>query len=294
MTKKLLLIVNPNAGKMKANSTLLELVSEFSSYKYEVTVYPTEKKSDAEKKVVKCGENYDLIVCYGGDGTLSEIVNGVARLESPTVFSFVPSGTANDFAATVSMPCDVGMAVKKILNGKNRPLDIGGFNNKFFIYVAAFGLFTSVSYTVTQDIKKTFGHLSYVVEGIRQAIDIPSYKMTVEFNGKVIKDEFAVGLVTNTTSVAGMFRLAKSKVKLDDGEFELFLVKNPGNPILLSNIIMDLSAQKYDPNYVIFERVSKVKFRCDESVAWCLDGESGGSHKRAVIENLHKKGMIRL
>jgi YegS/Rv2252/BmrU family lipid kinase len=295
MTKKLLLIINPNAGKMKAGSTLFELVSEFSANRYEVTVYPTEKKSDAEKKVIKCGADYDLIVCYGGDGTLSEIVNGIAKLpEATPVFSFVPAGTANDFAATLSMPSDISLAVKKILRGKNHPLDIGKINSKYFIYVAAFGLFTSVSYTVTQDMKRAFGHLSYVVEGIRQAIDVPSYKMTVEYNNKVIKDEFSVGLVTNTTSVAGMFRLPKSKVKLDDGEFELLLVRNPNNPILLSNIIMDLSAQKYDPNYVIFERVSRVKFRCENPVAWCLDGENGGTHKRVIIENLHKKGTIRI
>ncbi|MCL1789328.1 MAG: diacylglycerol kinase family lipid kinase [Oscillospiraceae bacterium] len=299
MTKKLLLIINPNAGKMKANSTLLELVSAFSSKKYEVTVYPTEKKSDAEKKVVKCGKDYDLIVCYGGDGTLSEIVNGIARIDEPPIFSFVPSGTANDFAATVAMPSDISLAVKKIVGGKNHPLDIGKFCHKnqsckYFVYVAAFGLFTSVSYTVPQDIKKAFGHLSYVAEGIKQVIDVPSYKMTVEWGDKVIKDEFVVGLVTNTTSVAGMFKLDKSKVKLDDGEFEILLVRNPGNPILLSKIIVDLSAQKFDPNYVIFERVSKVKFRCDESVAWCLDGENGGIHKNITIENLHRKGTIRV
>ncbi|MCL1903628.1 MAG: YegS/Rv2252/BmrU family lipid kinase [Oscillospiraceae bacterium] len=298
-TKKLLLIINPNAGKMKANSTLLELVSKFSSCNYEVTVFPTEKKSDAEKKVVKCGEGYDLVVCYGGDGTLSETVNGIARLDSPPIFSFVPSGTANDFAATVGMPSDIGEAVNKIVNGKNHPLDIGKLyhkhtSGKYFVYIAAFGLFTSVAYTVPQDMKKAFGQLSYVMEGIKQAIDVTSYKMTIEWGDKVIKDDFVIGLITNTTSVAGMFKLDKSKVKLDDGEFELLLVKNPNNPILLSKIIMDLSVQRFDPNYVIFERAAKVKIRCDEAVAWCLDGENGGMYKSVTVENLYKKGTIRI
>jgi YegS/Rv2252/BmrU family lipid kinase len=298
--KKLLLIINPNAGKMKAGSILLDLVSEFSLYKYEVTVFPTVKKSDAMNKVISCGKDYDLIVCYGGDGTVSEIINGIARLPAPpTPFGFVPSGTANDFAYTLNMPSDIAAAVKRIVTGKNRPLDIGQFHcnhnyRKHFIYVAAFGLFTSVSYTVAQEAKKIFGHLSYVVEGAKQVIDIPAHKMRVEFNNKVIKDEFAVGLVTNTTSVAGMFRLDNKKVKLDDGKFELLLIKNPDNPILLSRIFMDLSQQRYDPRYVIFERVSSVQFRCDQSIAWCLDGESGGNHKNAEIANLHKKGVIRI
>jgi YegS/Rv2252/BmrU family lipid kinase len=293
--KKLLLIINPNAGKMKAGSALLDLVSEFSSHRYEVTVFPTEKAGDAEKKVIKSGADYDLVVCYGGDGTLNEIVSGVVKLPSPPPpFSFIPAGTANDFATTVGMPSDISQAVKRILGGKPHPLDIGQFNSKHFIYVAAFGLFTSVSYTVPQDMKKAFGHLSYVMEGVKQAIDIPSYRMRVEYDGRTIRDEFVVGLVTNSTSVAGMFKLDKSKVKLDDGEFELLLVRNPNNPILLSKIFVDLSAQKYDPDYVIFERVKTVRFSCTEPVAWCLDGENGGVHKRAVVNNLHRKGVLRI
>jgi YegS/Rv2252/BmrU family lipid kinase len=299
--KKLLLIVNPNAGKMRAGSTLLDIVGEFSMCKfhkfrkYDVTVFPTAKKYDAMNKVIESAGDYDLVVCYGGDGTISETASGVARIENPPPFSFIPSGTANDIAATLLMPTDIPQAVRKIIAGKNRPIDIGKFNNnKHFLYVAAFGLFTSVSYTVPQDAKKIFGHFSYVVEGAKQIIDIPSYRMTVQFNNKTIKGDFVVGLVTNSTSVAGLFKIDRSKVKLDDGEFELILIKNPKNPVLLSQILMELSVQKYDPEYVIFERVSSVNFRCETDVAWCLDGECGGTYKKANITNLHKRGIIRI
>ncbi|MCL2634075.1 MAG: diacylglycerol kinase family lipid kinase [Oscillospiraceae bacterium] len=294
MAKKLLLIVNPNAGKMRAGSALLDLVSEFSASKYEVTVFPTAKKSDAMQKVIKSGMGYNLIVCYGGDGTLSETVNGLAQLSEPPAFGFIPAGTANDFAFTVGMPSDIIMAAKAIIHGRNRPLDFGTFNNRHFIYVAAFGMFTSVSYTVPQDMKRTFGHLAYIMEGIKQAVDIPSERLTVNYNGKTVTDDFIVGLVTNSTSVAGMFKLDKAKVKLNDGMFEMTLVKDPKNPVLLSKIIMDLSMQKFDPNYVIFERVSEVEFDSQAPIAWCLDGEDGGIHNKAVITNLHKKGIIRI
>ncbi|MCL1867229.1 MAG: YegS/Rv2252/BmrU family lipid kinase [Oscillospiraceae bacterium] len=292
--QKLLLIVNPYAGKMKAGGALLDLISEFSSHKYDVTVFPTMKKSDAREKVVRDGADYDLIVCCGGDGTVSETVNGIAALPSPPPFSFIPSGTVNDFANTMTMPSDLKQAARRIISGKNRPLDIGAFNSKFFIYVAAFGLFTSVSYTVPQDAKKMFGQLSYVMEGIKQAIEIPSHRMTVKFNNRVIKDDFVVGLVTNSTSVAGLFKIDKARVRLDDGKFELLLVKNPENPIILSQIFVDLTMQRYDPDYVIFERVSDVSFRSEKSIAWCLDGESGGNYKKAAVTNLHKKGVIRI
>jgi YegS/Rv2252/BmrU family lipid kinase len=307
--KKLLLIVNPNAGRMKASSALMALVTGFAAADYEVTVFPTAKKGDAEEKARSCGADYDLVVCYGGDGTLSELVNGLAGLadsadgSSPPPFGFITAGTSNDFARTVSMPSHIGRAVTKIVNGTEMPLDFGkisffGQDDRNFIYVAAFGLFSSVSYVVPQSAKRAFGHLAYVAEGAKQAIDIPSCSMTVEYScdgeHRTITDEFAVGLVANSTSVAGMFKIDRSLVRLDDGKFELILVKNPNNPILLSKIIMDLSAKKYHPDYVVFEQVTSAKFICEEEIAWCLDGESGGNHKIAEITNLHKRGKIRL
>jgi YegS/Rv2252/BmrU family lipid kinase len=247
-------------------------------------------------------------VCYGGDGTLSELVNGIARIPDKsaesghtnggTPFGFITAGTSNDFARTVSMPSHVKRAVEKIVNGTETPLDFGKFNERHFIYVAAFGLFSSVSYIVPQNVKKIFGHLAYVAEGAKQAIDIPSCTMTAEYTAdgeiKTVTDEFAVGLVTNSTSVAGLFKVDKDKVRLDDGLFELILVKKPSNPILLSKVILDLSANKYHPDYVTFEQVSRVKFTCEDEVAWCLDGENGGLHKVAEITNLHNRGVIRL
>ncbi|MDR0222666.1 MAG: YegS/Rv2252/BmrU family lipid kinase [Oscillospiraceae bacterium] len=299
MTKKLLLIVNPNAGRMKAGTVLLDLISEFSRGGYDVTVFPTAKKSDAEERVKNHGGNYDLIVSCGGDGTLSETVNGLAWISETrgkrVPFGFVPAGTANDFANTVGMPNGMKEAARAIIGGRNRSLDFGRFNDRYFIYVAAFGLFTSVSYTVPQDMKKTLGQFAYLLEGLKQAIDVPSRRLTVEYNGKVIRDDFVLGAVTNSTSVAGMFKLNKARVKLNDGKFEVTLVRDPKNPVRLSKLIMDLSAQRFDPRYVLFEKTEEVKVSSGgEPVAWCLDGEDGGSYGEAAIKNLHKKGVIRI
>ncbi|MCL2754716.1 MAG: YegS/Rv2252/BmrU family lipid kinase, partial [Oscillospiraceae bacterium] len=279
----------------------MKIVSGFSAAGYEVTVYPTVAAGGAQTKARECGGDYDLVVCYGGDGTLSELINGLADAsDAPTTpFSFITAGTSNDFAKTVNMPANIEKAVAKIVEGKNAPLDLGAFNEQKFIYVAAFGLFTSVSYVVPQEAKKAFGHLAYVAEGARQSLDIQSHKMQVEYVGadgvhKTAEGEFAVGLVTNSASVAGMFKLDRSVVKLDDGKFELILVRKPANPLLLSKIIMDLSVWKFHPEYVIFEQVSEVKFTSDSEVAWCLDGESGGLHKVAKITNLYRKGVIRI
>jgi len=294
--KKLLLIVNPNAGRKRAGSALMKIVSGFANAGYEVTVYPTAMQGDAEAKAFSASVDYDLTVCYGGDGTLSETINGLARINDDTTpaFSFITEGTSNDFARTVNMPAVIEKAVNKIVCGKNTPLDLGQFNERNFIYVAAFGLYTSVSYIVPQEAKKAFGHLAYVAEGAKQTFTLPSHKMKITYDDQVIEGDFSVGLVANTASVAGMFKIERSVVKLDDGKFELILVRNPGNPILLSKIIMDLSVWKFHPDYVIFAQPSKIAFESDEDVAWCLDGENGGLHKTVQITNLYKKGNIRI
>jgi YegS/Rv2252/BmrU family lipid kinase len=293
--RKLLLIVNPNAGRMRAGSALLDLVTGFSAHGYEVTVFPTAAVGDAEVKAYECSADYDLTVCYGGDGTLSEMVNGTVRTCKSPPFGFIPAGTSNDFARTLAMPHKIPSAVSKIVKGSNVPLDIGAFNERYFIYVAAFGLFTSVSYVVPQGAKKAFGHLAYVAEGVKQAIDVPAYEMDIEYDGNRVSGKFAVGLVMNTTSVAGMFKLNRSQVKLDDGVFELVLVRKPQNNLVLSKIIMDLSAQNFHADeHIIFERVKNVKITSKDKVAWCLDGENGGLHTNAEITNLHRKGIIRI
>lgn len=300
MDKKLLLIVNPYAGKMKAQKILFDIVYIFSCDGYEVTVIPTKERNDAINIIETHPATYNLIVCCGGDGTLNEVFNGLMRLKEIIPLGYIPIGTTNDFAATHEIPIDPIAAAENIIQGKNYPVDVGYFNNnlaessRYFAYVAAFGLFTSVPYIVSQETKKIWGHFAYLLEGIKQSIEIPSYELSIEYDGNLIEDEFVLGTITNSTSVAGLLKFDKSDVNLNDGEFEVLLIKNPHNDMQLKMIIIGLAMQQYDERYVMFFRASQIKISCNEPLSWCLDGEDGGLHTDIVINNLPKQILMRL
>lgn len=299
MNKQLLFIINPCAGKKKAQKMLYDLIDIFSLGGYEVTVFPTRQRDDATN-IIKTHSSCDIVVCCGGDGTLSETVNGIARLKKIIPMGFIPAGTTNDFAATLDIPFDLAAAAKNIVLGKDYLIDIGFFsgnvhNGRYFSYIAAFGLFTSVSYVVPQEMKNTLGHFAYMLEGIKQALEMPSYRLLIEYDGNIIEDEFVLGTITNSTSVAGLLKFNKEDICLDDGEFEVMLVRKTLSDMQLKMAIWGLAIQQYDERCVMYFRASKIKISSvdAEPIAWCIDGEDGGTHSEAEISNLQKRIAIR-
>lgn len=169
--KNLLFIVNPSAGKKHIKSRLFEIVDLFVKADYNVRVYPTQAKEDALRLVSEEGWLYDVIVCAGGDGTLDEVVTGCMKCGCDTPIGYIPCGTTNDFAKSLGIPKDPIRAAKRIVKYQPQPIDVGSFNGDFFVYVAAFGAFTDVTYTTPQEYKNYFGHMAYVIEGIKSVTD---------------------------------------------------------------------------------------------------------------------------
>ena len=177
--------------------------------------------------------------------------------------------------------------------GQNRfPCDIGDFNSDTFVYIAAFGLFTEVSYKTSQQLKNIFGHVAYIMEGVKQLRDIPSFRMQVEYDGKVFQDEFIYGMVTNSVSVGGFKGMTGNDVKLDDGLFEVTLIRNPKNPIELNEILACLTNMIDDSDLIYSFKTDAVHITAKEEVPWTLDGEFGGAHREVVIRNLKQRVEI--
>lgn len=204
MKKKLLFIFNPHSGKGLIKNKLLEIVDIMVKADYEVTIYPTQSKGDAQNHVREEAKNYDLIVCSGGDGTLDEAVSGMMESEEKTLLGYIPAGSTNDFANSLRIPKSMLKAANVAVKGRRFPVDIGYFNGDSFVYVAAFGLFTAVSYQTSQQLKNVLGHAAYILEGMKQLLDIPVYKMRVEYDDEVLEDEFIYGMITNSISVGGI------------------------------------------------------------------------------------------
>lgn len=283
--KKLLFIYNPNAGKGLLKPKLSDILDIFVKAGYEVTVYPTQKYRDGYRKVARFEGDYDLLVCSGGDGTLDEVVTGMMQREDRIPIGYIPTGTTNDFANSLHIPKDLLKAADVAVNGEPFACDVGRFNKDVFVYIAAFGLFTDVSYQTKQEIKNVLGHLAYVLEGTKRLFGIPSYHIKVTHDGEVIDDEFVFGMVTNSKSVGGFRNMIGKNVVFDDGEFEATLIKFPKNPLELNDIILSLATGQQDSKYMYSFKAKEVYFESLEEIPWTLDGEFGGEHDYVHIKN---------
>ncbi len=292
MDQKLLFIINPHSGKGQIKNHLMDIVDLMVKSEFDVSIYTTQARGDATRKVEEEGELYDRIVCSGGDGTLDEVMTGLMRAELDIPIGYIPAGSTNDFANSLGIPKEMIKAAERAVGENPFPCDIGEFNDDTFVYVAAFGLFTEVSYKTSQQLKNIFGHVAYIMEGVKQLHDIPSYNMQVEYDGRVFQDAFVYGMVTNSISVGGFKGMTGSDVKLDDGVFEVTLIKKPKNPIELNEILACLTNMIDDTDLIYSFKTDEVKIIADRNVAWTLDGEFGGEHEEVIIRNLKQKVTI--
>lgn len=294
MGKKLLFIYNPKAGKAKIKNKLADILDVFARAEYEITVFPTQGQGDARHLMECRSRDYDLVVCSGGDGTLDETVTGMVESGFKTPIGYIPAGSTNDFGGSLSLPKNMLKAAETIVEGKNFPCDIGAFNEDVFVYIAAFGLFTEVSYETDQEAKNMLGHMAYLLEGMKRLSSIKSFPMRISYEDKIIVDDFIFGMITNSTSVGGFKNITGKNVKLDDGVFEVTLIKRPKNPIELNNIIVSLLNHDIDTDVMYCFRTAALALESTEPVAWTLDGENGGSHKSVSIKNIWKGMEIRV
>lgn len=287
--KKALFVYNPFAGKALINGKLSQVMQKFCEAGYAMTVYATQGPKFATELVKEQGEDYDLIVCSGGDGTLNEVITGVMALKQRPVIGYIPAGTVNDFASSLKIPKKIMNAVDVIINGEAYQCDIGSFNEKNFNYIAGFGAFTEVSYETPQNMKNAFGRMAYLIDGAKRLPSLKGYQMCIEHSGEVYQDEFIYGMITNSKSVGG-FKLVNSrrKVKLDDGLFECVFVRMPKNPLDLERTMNAILAREVDERYLYAFRSRDIRVMGAEEVQWTLDGESGGYQKEVHVVNNHK------
>ena len=249
-------------------------------------IYPTQSYRDAYRKVQECNtEEYDLVVCSGGDGTLDEVVTGMMMRSDRLPIGYIPTGTTNDFANSLHIPKQLLKAADNAVNGEVFPCDVGRFNDDIFVYIAAFGLFTDVSYETRQEAKNVLGHLAYVLEGTKRLFNVPSYRIRFTHDGESIEDEFIFGMVTNSRSVGGFRSMIGKQVVFDDGLFEVTMIKTPKNPLELQEIVAALLIEQIDTKYMYTFKSGEITFESLEEIPWTLDGEYGGSHDEVTIRN---------
>ncbi len=290
--KKMLFVYNPKAGKERIRSNLLDIIDIFAKADYEIVVHPTQKKGDAVQAVMDRSDEYDIVACCGGDGTLDEVVSGMWKSKRRTTIGYVPAGSTNDFAVSLGIPSAMHEAAEGIVNGNEFQCDIGVMNEETFVYIAAFGLFTDVSYQTKQDVKNVLGHMAYILEGAKRLSEIRSYHLKVTTDEGVIEDDFVFGMVTNSRSVGGFKDITGKQILMDDGVFEVTLVKLPDNMIDMSNLMAAFLNRDINTEQMYCFKTKHVVFESDEEIAWTRDGEFGGNHTLVDIRNENKAVTI--
>ena len=293
---RMLFVYNPHAGKATIRGHLLDIIDIFTKAGYEVTAYPTQSQGDGEKRVRDRADDYSIVVCSGGDGTLDEVVSGMMNSEFKVPIGYVPAGSTNDYAKSLKIPSVMTRAAQIVVNGNDFLSDVGTMNDKYFVYCAAFGIFTDVSYSTDQSLKNALGHAAYILQSVKELQDIKTYHMKITYgNGTVLEDDFIYGMVTNSIQVGGIQNITGKNVKLDDGEFEVTLVRKPKSLIDLPNLVgAILDSKILSSNDLINIKLRNITFESDTPVAWTRDGEYGGEHTKVVINNLPRAVTIKV
>ena len=284
--KKVLFIYNPASGQGKVKTCLSDIIEIFMHADMEVLIYATQAKHDAVKRVEEKGGSVDRIICCGGGGTLDEVVTGVMRTGLTTPIGYLPAGSANDFGTSLGIGMDMHESAAVASSGSPFSCDVGHFNEDYFVYVAAFGLFTEASYSTSQDLKNVMGYMAYILEGAKDLMDIRSYHLEAECDGERILGDYVYGMITNSEYIGGVKGLVGQNVGLDDGLFEITLVSFPKNPIELTEILGYFTGLNRDTKLVYSAKVKRVSLRFSEEVPWTLDGEYGGRHREVEVEVL--------
>ncbi len=283
--KRALMIINPTAGKKTVRGSALTIIDTLCKDGYAPTVLTTSARGDATRFAKEMGGECDIVVCCGGDGTLNETITGLMEGGHRTPIGYIPCGSTNDMANSLGLPKSIAKAAKVVVDGEPGYHDIGRFgDSRYFTYIASFGAFTQVSYTTPQSTKNLFGHFAYVMEGAKELGNLKSYHVKLSFDDQVIEDDFIYVSITNTTSFAGLFSFPPDKVTLNDGMFELLLIKTPKNPIDTSSILLNLSKRDFtsDKNMMLFH-TANIKVETEESIVWTIDGECSGEIKDVEI-----------
>ena len=286
--KKLLLILNPVAGKGKGKAILFDVIERFTKYGFRVTVLPTESGKKTEQTIIKEAKNYDLAVAIGGDGTLNNTVSAIIKSGTDLPLGYIPLGSTNDFAASLGLPKDLDLACERIAKAKPKAIDVGRFDDKYFVYIACTGMFSEASYTTPQPMKNAFGYSAYLWQGLISLKDTKKMRFVIDADGEIIDGDFLFCAVSNTVRAGGFVWLPKKDISFDDGLFELTLIKAPEKLKDGTALVNDLIVNRIDSGNFVRKKVKHAKIRTEHQSGWALDGENGGERDEATIEIISK------
>ncbi len=286
--KTALFVFNPHTGGNRLKNSFFDIIKTLSDADYDVTVHQTRAAGDAHTMAAKHSAGYDLLVCCGGDGTLNETIGGLVECKKPPLLGYIPGGTTNDYASSLGLPKNSMLAAaKRIVEPKEIfKADVGRFGEKSFNYVAAFGAFTDIAYSTNQNVKNALGYMAYIFEVLGRLTSLPTIVATVECDGETLEGSFVFGMITNSTSIGGIALGRSSAIQMDDGVFEMVLVRQPQTLADFRQLSQALVARDLTSPHVVVRQGKSFRVISQQPVSWTLDGEFGGETTEADISVL--------
>lgn len=270
--KKLLFIINPKAGHKKNKHFMDQAIKTFENSGYEVDIKYTKKRADGTRIAIKHGAEADLVVCMGGDGTLNEVMQGMVEGGVKTPLGYIPAGSTNDFATSLGLKTNPKEQAEFLMFHEPRPLDLGMFNGRYFVYTASSGIFTKTSYDTPQNLKNKLGHFAYILSGVKELFHVRKIRMSIELKDRTIEGTYIFTAINNATKIGGVMKLDESIVQFNDGVFELMLVEWPKDPIKLNKILWRIITRKF-AGEITFIQIDSAKITSETDLDWSLDGE---------------------
>jgi len=294
MGQKVLLIINPVAGKAKGRTALFPLADGLCRAGCVPTVHITGARGDARRITEQLASRHDLVICCGGDGTLNEVIDGLLACKKQVPLGYIPTGSTNDFATSLNLKAQPAAALRNILDGHNDAMDVGLFNgSRHFSYIASFGIFTAASYNAPQTAKNALGHFAYLLEGSKELFSVQSHQIIAQTADKRYEGDYLFGAVCNSTSVAGLVKLNAGIVDMSDGFFEVILVHRPTNAAELARILNSINTAEFDPELFDFFKASEVTFTMKKPLPWSLDGEYAEGTETVTVKNIPRSILLR-
>ncbi|MCO7175403.1 diacylglycerol kinase [Sporolactobacillus kofuensis] len=285
--KKARLIYNPTSGRELAKRNIAYILDRLEDAGYEASAYATKAEGDATKgarKAVK--RKFDLVVAAGGDGTINEVINGLAEMDYRPKLGILPLGTTNDFARAVGIPRDIVKACDVLCNGHEMPIDIGKVNNNYFVNIAGGGKLTELTYDVPSKLKTMLGQMAYFIKGIEMLPSIRPIKVKIDYDDRTFEGDIMLFLVSNSNSVGGFEKLAP-EAKMNDGLFDLIILKAANLAEFIRLASMATRGEHMKDEKVIYAQASRIKIESQEKMQLNIDGEYGGDLPGEIVNLYH-------
>ncbi|KRN33308.1 diacylglycerol kinase [Weissella halotolerans] len=298
MTKRARIIYNPTSGREAIRRDLVEILDVYEQAGYETSAFATTAApNSAQNEATRAAlAGFDLIVAAGGDGTINEVVNGIAGLATPPLLAIIPAGTTNDYARALHIPRESPLeAAKVILKGQGAKMDIGQAGDTYFVNIAAGGSLSELTYSVPSRLKSMYGYLAYLVKGAEMLPQVRPMDVQIDYDDGTFDGQASMFFLALTNSVGGFEQLVPD-AKLDDGKFTLLVVKTAKLNELIGLVTEVLTGKHIEDDNLLYVKSSKITIKPkrdnQRKIMINVDGEYGGDAPMTFIDHQARITMV--